>query len=134
MASITELLGRDIVHKSDYVRAVAGDLDTVEGLTNYKLALFHRLITSPGSLIHRPNYGVGLKDFQNSPSTLGAQRQLAIRIKDQFELDPRTDEVLGVRYDVSDSEPEKTLIIVRVRPVGYDELEATFIPFGEGVA
>lgn len=134
MASITETMGKDIAHRSDYERTNTGDLGTIEGLENYRLALFHRLMTTPGALVHRPNYGVGIKDFQNSPASLGTQRQLAIRIKDQFELDSRTDKVLGVRYEVGDGSPDKTVIIVRVRPVGYDDVEAKFIPFGEVVA
>lgn len=133
MASITEVLGRDIAHKSDYVPRASGDLDTVEGLENYKLALFHRLITSPGSLAWRPNYGVGMKDFQNAPSGLSAQRDLARRIQDQFELDPRTEAVLGVVFNADDANPELTEVLVRVKPVGYDEITATFTPFGQGV-
>lgn len=133
MATITEILKTDIAHKSDYVRSATGDLDRISGLENFKLALFHRLITSPGSFAFRPNYGVGIKDYQNSLSSFSVQRRLALLIKDQYELDPRTEEVTGIRFDVSDTEPDKTQIIVKVKPVGYDEIETAFIPFGEGV-
>lgn len=134
MASIEEVLGRDIAHKSDFLLTATGDLDTLSGLENVKQALYRRLLTSPGSLIHRPNYGVGIKDFQNAPAGLETQRQLALRIQEQFEQDPRIESVLGVRLDVNDLFPEMTEVIVRVRVRGYDEeASLNFIPFGEGV-
>lgn len=132
MATIEEVMKVDLAHKSDYIKRSDGDLDTQTGLDNLKWALFHRLITSPGSLVHRPTYGVGIKDFQNAPSSNSAQIQLAIKIKDQFELDPRVEEVMGTRYEVDDARPEMTKVIVRVKPVGYDEDTVTFTPFGEG--
>lgn len=134
MATIDEVLGTDIAHKSDYVLSATGDLDTISGLENVKNALFHRLITSPGSLIHRPDYGVGISDFQNAPNSIELQRQLALRIQEQFEQDPRVDKVLGVSLTSEDSTPEKVSIIVRIRITGYDEVTAKFIPFGgEGI-
>lgn len=133
MANIEEILGRDIAHKSDYVLTATGDLDTISGLENIKNALFHRLITSPGSLIHRPNYGVGIKDFQGAPNTIDVKRQMALKIQEQFEQDPRVESVLGVSINSDDLTPEKTEVIVRVRVQGYDELSASFLPFGEGV-
>jgi phage baseplate assembly protein W len=131
MATINEVMLTDIAHNEDYVLSVQGGWDRISGLANLKQALFHRLITSPGSLAHRPNYGVGIKDFQNSPSGLEAQRRLANRIKEQFEQDPRVESVTGVRVDVDDLTPELTSIVVRVKPIGYDESQVTFIPFGE---
>jgi hypothetical protein len=133
MASILEVLKQDIAHKSDYLLAPNGDLDLISGLANIKEALFRRLITTPGSLAHRPTYGVGIKSFQNSLNSLENQRTLAARIKEQFELDSRVEAVSGVRVDYGDNTPEKLTIIVRVKIKGYDELEADFIPFGEGV-
>lgn len=130
MANIDEILGTDIAHKSDYILTSTGDLDTLSGLENVKNALFHRLITSPGSLIHRPNYGVGIKDYQNAPNSIEIQRQLALRIQEQFEQDPRVEKVLGVSLNYEDLSPEFVEIIVRVRITGYDEVEAKFIPFG----
>ena len=134
MANIDEILGTDIAHKSDYILTATGDLDTLSGLENIKNALFHRLITSPGSLIHRPNYGVGIKDFQGAPNSIELQRQLALRIQEQFEQDPRVVKVLGVSLNYEDLTPDMVEIIVRVRITGYDEVTAKFIPFGgEGI-
>jgi hypothetical protein len=133
MANLEEFLGTDIAFKGDFLRTATGDLDTISGLESVKNALFHRLITTPGTLIHRPDFGVGIKDFQNAPATLDSQRQLALRIKEQFELDPRVEEVIGVRMNVADLTPDKITVTVRVKIRGYDEEAMEFIPFGEGV-
>jgi len=130
MALIDEILGTDIAHKSDYLLSATGDLDLLSGLENVKNALLHRLVTTPGTLIHRPDYGVGLKDYQNAPNSIDIQRQLALRIQEQFELDPRVDRVLGVSINYADLTPENVEIVVRVKIAGYDEVTAKFIPFG----
>lgn len=135
MADLDEIMKVDMAFNGDLVKKSDGDLEGITGLSNFKQALFQRLITTPGTLVHRPTYGVGLKDFQNAPNTLANQRKIAARIKEQFELDPRVEEVLGVRVEVDDLTPWKLLIIVRVKPVGYDEVTAEFIPFGgEGIS
>lgn len=133
MATVEETMGRDIAHVGDFVKTATGDLDSISGLPNIKSALMHRLLTTPGSFILRPTYGVGIKDYQNGPSTYALQQQLAVRIKEQFEQDPRIDEVTGVRVEFDEAKPELSNIIVKVRLVGYDEVETTFQPFTEGI-
>jgi phage baseplate assembly protein W len=128
-----ENLLKDICHKSDLKRSSTGDLDVIDGLENVKNALFHRLITVPGSLIHRPEYGVGLKMYQNSISSLATQRQLALKIEEQFLRDPRVEEVTSVSVSIDRANPQKVTIIVLVKIVGYGENEVQFTPFGEGI-
>ena len=130
MANITEVMLTDIKHRKDYVRTSSGDRDFITGLDNYKEALFRRLITEPGSLIHRPTYGVGIKRYLGAVSTISKKQELANIIQEQFLQDPRTDEVLGILIKSEDSRPELTYIIVRVRPAGYDEIAIKFEPFG----
>lgn len=131
--ALEDFLGKDIAFKGDFIRTATGDIDTISGLENVKNALFHRLITSPGTLIHRPGYGVGIKDFQNAPMTIDTQRELAMRIKERFEEDPRVEEVSGVQVQVEDTRPDRITVLVRVKIAGYDEEPMKFIPFGEGV-
>lgn len=133
MATIEEVLGTDIAFKGDFVTSATGDIDKITGLENMKQALFHRLVTSPGTIIHRPNYGIGIKDYQNSPSTIAAQQKLALKIKDQFLQDPRVEDVTSVRVNFNAAKPEMTEIVVRVKLQGYDESAMAFVPFGEGV-
>lgn len=130
MANITEVMLTDIMHRKDYVRTSSGDREKISGLDNYKEALFRRLVTEPGSLIHRPGYGVGIKRFLGALASLSKQRELAGLIQEQFLQDPRTDSVSGVLVQSNVARPDMTYIIVRVRPVGYDEIAIKFEPFG----
>jgi phage baseplate assembly protein W len=133
MANLDESLLRDIVHISDLKLSSKGDIDTISGLENVKNALFHRLVTLPGSLAHRPGYGVGISRFQNAVASLSVQREIAGRIQEQFEEDPRVEGVKSVKVIVDDKRPDLVTFIVKVKIRGYGETEAKFIPFGEGV-
>lgn len=120
---------RDIAFKGDLVATASGDLDTIAGRQNVHDALLRRLVTAPGSLIHRPDYGVGINRYQNSLGGLETRRRLAALIKDQFERDDRVDEVVAVSFSADDQEPEKTEIKVRVKLVGLGEQAMIFTPF-----
>lgn len=131
MANLTESLLRDISHVRDMSSTASGDLTRIEGVPNLTNALYHRLITTPGSLIHKPGYGVGLKDFQNTINQLSRQRQLAARIEAQFKLDPRVDQVLGVLVNYDELNPSQTTIRVRVKALGLEDIPMTFTPFSK---
>lgn len=132
MALIDENLLRDMAHNQDLLRAPDGDFDWVEGVANLKEALLRRLITQPGSLAHRPDYGVGIKDYQNAVANLDNQRSLAVRIKEQFERDFRVESVEGMRFQVDDDTPDKITIFIKVNIAGFGEVELPFVPFGGG--
>jgi hypothetical protein len=132
--SITDALKTDIAHSGDMMPTAGGDLSTVSGLANFKLALFHRLITVPGSLAHRPLYGVGVGLFQNSLSSFVKQQKLATLIIDQFLKDPRTKSVTRVAVVNDDTNPQLTKIQVVVVPLGYDEQTIEWTPFNKGTA
>jgi phage baseplate assembly protein W len=132
MANITEVLKTDIYHDRDLVRTtIGGDIQTLSGLDNMKAALLRRMMTEPGTVIHRPLYGVGMKQFQNAPMTLSNQRAIALKINEQFSRDERVEKVLGVSIESSDTRPELTTIVVRVKLVGYEEQELSFTPFNK---
>jgi len=132
LANINDVLKRDIRHRKDFERVTdTGDLDTMEGLLNIERALFRRLVTNPGAMIHRGKYGVGIRRYQNAPNTLETQRDMAIRIKENFERDSRVIEVRGVRFEVDDFNPDVVRVITRVNLVGFLEREFVFDPFGE---
>ena len=133
MATIEEFFKTDIAFSGDFATTPTGDIGKIKGLENVKQALFHRLVTKAGSLIHRPNYGVGIQDYQNAPATLDTKRRLALKIQEQFELDPRVKEVTGIAVNLDSIDPSKVVIVVRVKLQGYDEEAMKFIPFGEGV-
>lgn len=131
MATIEENLKKDIAFKSDLVLGPTGDLDTIQGLDNLKEALLRRLLTTPGSMIHRPTYGVGIKNYQNGISSLTTQRRLAMAIIEQFREDERVESVTGVSVEYNDNTPDLVQVKVSVKVVGYGETTFGFIPFGD---
>lgn len=134
MADIDEVFLTDIAFGSDLAPAANGDLQNAVGIANVKQALLHRLITQPGTLVHRPDYGVGVKDFQNSLNDLSNQRALALRIDEQFRRDVRVQDVVNVGIDADDLVPDSLTITIKVTLIGLGEQELQFKPFGsEGV-
>jgi phage baseplate assembly protein W len=133
MANLDDALLTDIAHKSDLLLSPSGDLQLISGLENLKNALFHRLMTSPGTLVYRPDYGVGIKDYQNAVSSLAIQQQLATKIQEQFEQDPRVQSVNGVALDYNDLQPEKVTINIKLDAIGYGEQVMQYTPFAEGI-
>jgi len=132
MTTITEYLGTDLRHEKDFVKtASGGDLQTISGLDNMKAAVLRRIMTTPGDVIHRPNYGVGLPLYQNAPNTAETRRQLASLIEEQLLQDPRIEDVESVSFTNTDSNPELITVAVNVVVRGYGELEVEFKPFGE---
>jgi hypothetical protein len=130
---LVDSLLTDIAHVGgDMTITPGGDIGTVSGLANYRLALFHRLVTVPGTLIHKPTYGVGVGNFQNSPSTFANQQKLADLIQEQFALDPRTLSINSVSFEASDDQPWLGIIKVFVTPIGYTEQAMIFKPFNGG--
>lgn len=120
---------RDLQFKNDLLSSSNGDLQIITGKKNAMQALFNRLVTVPGSLAHRPLYGVGVKKWQNQIASIGNQRELALKIKSQFEQDFRVEKVLGVSFIQKDQ--GQFHIKYRVNLKGIGEVSGTFDPFGE---
>ena len=133
MASLEENIGTDIFHSKDYKLTPTGDVDVITGIANLKNRLFHRLVTSPGGFIHLPDFGVGIKDFQNAPLTLSNQIKLAQRIENQFLQDEDVLEVLGTSFETFDDQPAKTIVKTRVDVRGFEDVTFEFTPFGGSV-
>ena len=121
MALLDDFYLKDLAHTKDLLASTNGDLQTVNGERNMRQALFHRLTTVQGALVHRPNYGVGIRSFQNSPNSFENQRLIATRIKEQFELDFRVKEVVGIQIENRPETPEKLVITARVKLEGIEE-------------
>lgn len=133
MTKRSDAMKIDLRHnKGDFESNVTGDLSRITGLENLKQALMHRLLTVQGTLAHRPDYGVGVKLWQNALTSLEKKRELATRIDEQFRRDPRVNSVSSVRFVVSDTEPDKFFIFVKYSAIGYNDLEDSFDPFELG--
>jgi phage baseplate assembly protein W len=130
MANIVETYLTDIKHQKDFINDGSGDLETISGIDNVKQAIYRRIMTVKGTVIHRPNYGVGLPAYQNAISSLATQRKIAIEIQEQLEEDERIDEVTSVSFVAMDSTPDKYELKIKVNLMAYGEKEMSFIPFG----
>lgn len=126
---IDEFYRRDIAHVGDFVRTPTGDLATIAGVENVRRALLRRLLTTKGSLVHRPDYGVGIKSFQNGIADSAQKIRLAVILKEQFERDERVEEVLGLTVGVDVEQPEVIRIKTKVKLIGLGE---QFFAFGIG--
>ena len=134
MASREENLLVDLKHSTgDFEATASGDLRLITGRENLNQAIFHRLITVPGTLTHKPGYGVGIQNWQGQLNTLDNQRLLALDIRDQLLEDPRVDSVDQVQFIADDLQPDLFKIFVKYTASGYNELEETFDPFQLGV-
>lgn len=131
--NINDALFTDIAHVGDLLITPGGDIDTISGLRNLKNALFHRLMTVPGTLVHRPSYGVGVPLYLNNLSSFATQQRLATLIQEQFKLDPRVEDVSSVSISEDDTNPQITIIRVFIKPIGYSEQEMSFTPFAGGI-
>lgn len=126
---LNDILKVDIAHVGGLVVTSSADIGTIEGLANYKRAIFHRLITVPGSYVHRPDYGIGIRTYQNGLSSFSKQQKLATLIRDQIALDARTDNVGTIAIIANDENPQLTVIQISVTPKGYKEVTISFTPF-----
>lgn len=131
MATITEIYKKDIAFKDDLVATDSGDLVTIEGVSNVQDALLRRLITTKGTLVHRPNYGVGIKSFQNAINSFSVRQRLAKEIEDQFEQDSRVEDVSSVAFSTDPSNPSLVSVKVKVKLIGLGEQQLEFNPFGD---
>lgn len=131
MANITEVLLTDIKHTRDFVRTSEGDLTLISGLDNLKEWVIRTIVTEPGTMVHRPSYGVGLQRFQNAPFTLAVQREIARRIDQVLRRDPRIAKINSVRFETNDTSPSDIVLRVNFDVTGYGETNVSFKPFGE---
>lgn len=120
---------RDLLFQEDLDLTVTGDLSQVEGIENLRQAIYNRLVTVAGTIANRPNYGIGIKRFQNRLSTLDGRRQLMLSIQEQFESDDRIEEVTGLAIDQDQDRPDQFTIRLTIRPVALEPLDFTFRPF-----
>jgi hypothetical protein len=122
--------GKDILFDFDLRNNVSADLSSITGYDNIKQAIFHRLITVPGTLIHRPKYGVGITRYKGEVNSISKQREIALLVKEQLELDYRIEEVESISIVHHDElNPAIFKIIVRVKLLKLGSIEEEFNPF-----
>jgi hypothetical protein len=129
MSQAEDFYLHDIQFSNDIFPAPNGDFQLIKGINNLKQALFNRLVTVQGSLSHRPLYGVGIQLYQNDVSTLAKQREIALKIKNQFTQDFRVLSVTGVSFTLLDD--GKFEVTYKVEAAGLGTVTDTVNPFGE---
>lgn len=126
---IDEAYLEDLLFNDDFETAPNGDFALVNGINNLRQALFNRLVTTKGSLAHRPNYGVGIQRYQNAPATLATQRKMALDIDEQFKQEKRVLKLVSVQVTFQDG--GKFEIKYKVEGVGIGTITDTINPFGD---
>lgn len=107
----------------DFDRAQNGDVELIKGINNLKQALHHRLITVKGSLVHRPDYGIGIQQYQNRVARLDTQKEIASEIRRQFPLDPRVQSVDSVSFTMASN--GTFTVKYKITSIGLGELNFT---------
>jgi phage baseplate assembly protein W len=89
-------LGRDVYLPDDATAPLrvtpTGDLQLVEGRDNLNGALRRRLVCSPGELLHRPGYGVGLLEHVETANSPTSRALIANKARRNLLADPRLSE------------------------------------------
>jgi hypothetical protein len=132
MSSINDSFLVDLQHNGDFSNNEKGDLKTISGKDNLIQAIMNRLVTSQGSIIHRPEYGVGIKSYQGTISSISKQRELALKIKSQLEQDDRIDSVDSMKFVLDSDYRSGTFVIeFKITAVGIGQIEESINPFAE---
>lgn len=93
-----------------------GDLLLVDGRANARAALRRRLVVSPGTLIHQPDYGVGLLDALELPNTSALRTQLSTGARRNLLADDRVAEAtVGVSLGAPDGTQSASAMTVQLR-------------------
>ncbi len=116
----------DLYHSKDFAKTKTGDLLQVSGRENLRQALWHRITTVPGTLAHRPLYGVGIQQYEGAFASITTQRAIALKVKEQLEQDSRVEEVTGIQLRQDEVNSSLFFLIVRIIPVGYNEVTEEF--------
>lgn len=114
----TDIYKKDIAHDHD---SYLGDLKTIEGPDNLRVALLRRWVTEPGTFVYRPDYGAGILSFRNSVMSLDTQRKIAKRIEEQSLKDPRVEAIRVIRFSLNET-PGMNLVKVTIKPYGQNDL------------
>jgi hypothetical protein len=96
-AGATDLLGRfygvDLRMTTDYLVMGSGDLQRTEGLEALKASFARALVTVPGGIFWRPDWGIGITDFLNRRASAADIHEMKNRIRTTLASDPAVDEV-----------------------------------------
>lgn len=96
---------------------LTGDWPSISGRDNLHAAVRRRLVTAPGQLVHRPEYGGGLPLYVGRLATPGEAARLAAGARQNLLRDPRIAQA-DVRAGEPPGMPSAVLVEVAVQPTG----------------
>lgn len=99
----------------------SGDVQLVSGEAAVRQAVRRRVLTTPGTLVHRPGFGAGLATALESQVTPGRRAELAARIRGQVLEDGR---VASVTAAVSAGVPDSPLADGLTAEVAFELVRA----------
>lgn len=112
---LRDFFGQDLLYnRSGHLEVGSkADLLLCSGAECVKANIARALVTVPGDLVHRPDYGVGIQDFVNLPATPANFEELKARIRASLESnqDVETIEKLEVKRGVDVSVIEIELVV-----------------------
>jgi hypothetical protein len=129
LAIDTRRMGEDIALDLDPDNGLrvtpTGDLQTVAGRANLRAALRRRVCTSPGELLHRPEYGAGAPDFIETIGNPSNRARLANQVRKNLLRDRRlADVAVGVSAGLpSDSRAAAVTVELTITPRRDSEAE-----------
>lgn len=89
-------LGTDIYQEADMRVGSNGDLSTISGVDGLKYRIDRMLVTNPGEIFHRPEWGVGVVRYLNRPNNANTAAQLRNAIIRHVSKDPDVERVVRV--------------------------------------
>lgn len=107
---------RDVSSPADVaLNASARGLKSATGVELISQRILRLLFLRPGELLHRPQLGAGLEDFQNKPPNGELLRQLNLRVRALLDSLP---EVEGYNLDVTRGAGAQIFIDITVKVDG----------------
>jgi len=93
-------LGTDVkVLVGDYEKSATGDLQEIDGLLNLREAIYRRISTPKGQVVHRTKYGIGIDQYRNKPATPANRAELSNEIKMGISAEQRIETIHSVKCD-----------------------------------
>lgn len=129
-------LGRDLVlpglgGTDPAPPTLTGDWPSIYGRDNLNAAVRRRLVTTPGQVVHRPEYGGGLPLFVGRLATPGERARLAAGARQNLLRDTRIGQA-SVNAGEAPGMPSAVLVEATVTPAGETEGESVSVLTTEG--
>ena len=99
---LARLYGVDLFfQQGDHLLMGNGDLALTRGLGAFRANFARALVTTPGDIFWRPDYGIGLVEFLNARATAAASYEMKNRIQQYLSSEPAVEEVTRNEVTIS---------------------------------